>query len=47
MYGTVGGEGVEDFFFLDGVSNFFEGKRGDGKNFLRQEEDANFLDAID
>lgn len=46
MYGTVGGEGVEDFF-LDGVSNFFEGKRGDLKNFLRQEEDANFLDAID
>ena len=36
------GEGVEDFF-LDGVSNFFEGKRGDLKNFLRQEEDANFF----
>ena len=46
MYGTVGGEGVGDFF-LDVVSNFFEGKRGDGKNFLKQEEDANFLDAID
>ena len=42
MYGTKGGEGGRRFFFWMGVLNFFEGKRGgDGKNSLRQGEDAN------
>lgn len=48
MYGTEGGEGGKRFFFFwMGVLNFFGGKSGeDGKNFLRQEEDANVFRLI-